>query len=176
MGMEALAERARRELLATGQTARRRTVETTVELTAQEAQVARLARDGLSNPEISARLFISARTVQPSGQGLRQARHQLPWPAPPRLARRRRDRPAALGSRPLACRLNLMPLDVGMPIVFCARRAFSQADWTKDRGPDQGLPQVRLASHGATVDVRTTRAARADAADMQSKKEPRSWI
>ena len=56
--------RARRELLATGETARKRTVETTGELTAQEAQVARLARDGLSNPEIGARLFISARTVQ----------------------------------------------------------------------------------------------------------------
>ncbi len=64
MGIEGFAERARRELLATGETARRRTVETTLELTAQEAQVARLARDGLSNPEIGARLFISARTVQ----------------------------------------------------------------------------------------------------------------
>jgi DNA-binding NarL/FixJ family response regulator len=56
--------RARRELLATGETARKRTVESTGELTAQEAQIARLARDGLSNPEIGARLFISARTVQ----------------------------------------------------------------------------------------------------------------
>ena len=61
---EAFAERARRELQATGETARKRTVETTVELTAQEAQVARLARDGLSNPQIGARLFISTRTVQ----------------------------------------------------------------------------------------------------------------
>jgi ATP/maltotriose-dependent transcriptional regulator MalT len=64
MGVQAFAERARRELLATGETARKRTVESTGELTAQEAQVARLARDGLSNPEIGARLFISARTVQ----------------------------------------------------------------------------------------------------------------
>ena len=64
MGVQAFAERARRELLATGETARKRTVETTGELTAQEAQIARLARDGLSNPEIGARLFISARTVQ----------------------------------------------------------------------------------------------------------------
>jgi DNA-binding CsgD family transcriptional regulator len=64
MGIAAFAERAGRELLATGETARRRTVETAVELTAQEAQVARLARDGLSNPQIGARLFISARTVQ----------------------------------------------------------------------------------------------------------------
>ena len=64
MGMEAFAERARRELQATGETARKRTVQATVELTAQEAQVARLARDGLSNPQIGARLFISTRTVQ----------------------------------------------------------------------------------------------------------------
>jgi DNA-binding CsgD family transcriptional regulator len=64
MGIGAFAERARRELMATGETARRRTVDTAVELTAQEAQVARLARDGLSNPEIGARLFISPRTVK----------------------------------------------------------------------------------------------------------------
>jgi DNA-binding CsgD family transcriptional regulator len=64
MGFEAFAERARRELLATGESARKRTVETVGDLTAQEAQVARLARDGLSNPEIGAQLFISPRTVQ----------------------------------------------------------------------------------------------------------------
>jgi DNA-binding CsgD family transcriptional regulator len=64
MGMQAFAERARRELQATGETARKRSVETSTELTAQEAQIARLARDGLSNAEIGARLFISGRTVQ----------------------------------------------------------------------------------------------------------------
>jgi DNA-binding CsgD family transcriptional regulator len=64
MGAEGFAERAKRELLATGETARKRTVKTSSGLTAQEAQVARLARDGLSNPEIGARLFISTRTVQ----------------------------------------------------------------------------------------------------------------
>jgi DNA-binding CsgD family transcriptional regulator len=64
MGIEAFAERARRELLATGETARKRSVETSDDLTAQEAQIAGLARDGLSNPEIGARLFISPRTVQ----------------------------------------------------------------------------------------------------------------
>jgi DNA-binding CsgD family transcriptional regulator len=65
IGMEAFAERAQRELRATGETARKRTaVAMNQELTGQEAQIARLARDGLSNPEIGARLFISARTVQ----------------------------------------------------------------------------------------------------------------
>ncbi|MED5812208.1 AAA family ATPase [Mycolicibacterium sp. 050232] len=65
MGMSAFADRARRELLATGETARKRSAPTvTAELTAQEAQIARLARDGLSNPEIGTRLFISAKTVQ----------------------------------------------------------------------------------------------------------------
>jgi DNA-binding CsgD family transcriptional regulator len=64
MGMEAFAERARRELLATGETVRKRSVKTRGELTAQEMQIARLANNGLSNPEIGARLFISARTVQ----------------------------------------------------------------------------------------------------------------
>jgi DNA-binding CsgD family transcriptional regulator len=68
IGMESFAERARRELLATGETARKRTAQAGVaasqELTPQEAQVARLARDGLSNPEIGARLFISSHTVQ----------------------------------------------------------------------------------------------------------------
>jgi len=64
MGAEAFAERAARELLAAGETARKRSVETSTQLTAQEAQIARLARDGLSNPEIGARLFISSRTVE----------------------------------------------------------------------------------------------------------------
>lgn len=64
MGIEAFAARARRELAATGETARKRTIESSVELTAQEAQIARLARDGLSNPEIGTRLFISPRTVK----------------------------------------------------------------------------------------------------------------
>lgn len=62
--MRKFAAGARRELLATAETARKRTVETSDELTAQEAQIARLARDGLSNPEIGARRFISPRTVQ----------------------------------------------------------------------------------------------------------------
>lgn len=64
VGAEAFAERARRELLATGETARRRTDETRGVLTPQEAQIASLARDGFSNPEIGSQLFISPRTVQ----------------------------------------------------------------------------------------------------------------
>jgi DNA-binding CsgD family transcriptional regulator len=64
IGMEAFAERARQELLATGEKVRKRTVETRDDLTAQERQIARLARDGLSNPEIGARLFLSPRTVE----------------------------------------------------------------------------------------------------------------
>jgi DNA-binding CsgD family transcriptional regulator len=64
IGMEAFAERARRELNATGETVRQRSAETVSTLTAQEALIAGLARDGLTNPEIGARLFLSARTVQ----------------------------------------------------------------------------------------------------------------
>jgi DNA-binding CsgD family transcriptional regulator len=64
MGAEAFAERARRELLATGETVRRITADTRDALTPQEIQVARLARDGHSNPEIGAQLFISPRTVE----------------------------------------------------------------------------------------------------------------
>jgi DNA-binding CsgD family transcriptional regulator/tetratricopeptide (TPR) repeat protein len=63
MGIEAFAGRAERELLATGERVRKRSVETRDELTTQEAQVARLARDGLSNAEIGERLFISRHTV-----------------------------------------------------------------------------------------------------------------
>jgi DNA-binding CsgD family transcriptional regulator len=64
IGAEAFAERARRELLATGETVRKRQVDTVTELTPQEEHIARLARDGRTNPEIAAELFISARTVE----------------------------------------------------------------------------------------------------------------
>ena len=64
IGMEAFAERARTELQATGEHVRRHTVEARDDLTAQERQIAEMARDGLSNPEIGARLFLSPRTVE----------------------------------------------------------------------------------------------------------------
>jgi DNA-binding CsgD family transcriptional regulator len=63
IGMEAFAERARRELLATGSTVRKRSVEPGDDLTAQERQIALLARDGMSNIDIAARLFLSQHTV-----------------------------------------------------------------------------------------------------------------
>jgi DNA-binding NarL/FixJ family response regulator len=62
--MQAFAERARRELLAVGEKARKRSDDTRGELTAQETQIARLARDGYSNPQIAAQLFLSPRTIE----------------------------------------------------------------------------------------------------------------
>jgi DNA-binding CsgD family transcriptional regulator len=64
IGMEAFAGRAARELRSTGEKARRRSVETTSDLTPRELQIARLAREGLTNPEIGTRLFMSPRTVE----------------------------------------------------------------------------------------------------------------
>ena len=64
IGMEAFAERTGRELAATGEKVRKRSPDTRDELTPQEGQIARLARDGLSNPEIGAQLCVSARTVE----------------------------------------------------------------------------------------------------------------
>ncbi len=64
MDVHAFAERARHELLATGETVRKRTVETLGELTAQEVHIARLATQGLTNREIGAELYLSPRTVE----------------------------------------------------------------------------------------------------------------
>ena len=64
MGADAFAERAQRELLATGETVRKRTADTSEALTPQEAQIARLAYEGLTNPEIGQQLFLSHRTVE----------------------------------------------------------------------------------------------------------------
>jgi DNA-binding NarL/FixJ family response regulator len=64
MGAEAFSQRAARELQATGETARKRDISTLDELTAQEARIARMARDGASNQDIAAQLFISRKTVE----------------------------------------------------------------------------------------------------------------
>ena len=64
MGAEAFAQRAGRELLATGETARKRTIETSDELTPHEARIARMARDGASNQDIATELFVSRKTVE----------------------------------------------------------------------------------------------------------------
>jgi len=64
MGAQGFAERARRELLATGETVRKRTIDARDELTPQEAQIARLASERLTNPEIAAQLYLSHRTVE----------------------------------------------------------------------------------------------------------------
>jgi DNA-binding CsgD family transcriptional regulator len=64
MGAMAFADRAWRELAATGETARKRSVETVSELTPQEAHIARLAVEGRTNPEIGAQLYLSPRTVE----------------------------------------------------------------------------------------------------------------
>jgi DNA-binding CsgD family transcriptional regulator len=95
IGMEAFTERARRELLATGERVRTRTVAMQDELTPQEEQIGRLARDGLSNAEIAAHLFLSPRTVEWhlrkvfSKLGVssrRELRHALPHDERPAIA------------------------------------------------------------------------------------------
>jgi DNA-binding CsgD family transcriptional regulator len=91
MGSEAWAERARRELAATGETARKRTADTLDDLTPQEVQIARLAAEGQTNPEIGAQLYLSPRTVEwhlhkvfgkLGISSRRQLRRALPAPVP----------------------------------------------------------------------------------------------
>ena len=110
MGMEAFAHRAERELLRTGERVRKRVVETRGDLTAQEAQIARLARDGLSNPEIGALAVYQPpdRPISPP-QGLHQARHHVAQPTRRSAAARanRRSSLPRLTARPSACRSTL---------------------------------------------------------------------
>ena len=87
IGMEAFAERARRELMATGETVRKRSVDTQDQLTPQELQIAHLASEGHTNPEIGAQLFLSRRTVE---WHLRKVFEKLE-------IRSRKELPAALG-------------------------------------------------------------------------------
>ena len=95
MGMEAFAERARLELLATGEKVRKRRAETSTELTPQEKHVARLACEGLTNPEIGGRLFLSPRTVE---WHLRKAYTKLGISSRVQLAAMLRDRQSGRGS------------------------------------------------------------------------------
>ena len=125
MSAEGFAERARGELLATGETVRKRSVETLDDLTAQEAQIARLASEGRTNPEIGAQLFVSPRTVEWhlrkvfSKLGI-SSRKELPGA----LARRRtggRSRLAGGDDDGGVRRLGEQPLDrVGAPLEHCA--------------------------------------------------------
>ena len=92
IGMNGFAERARRERTATGETVRKRSPETRDNLTAQEAQIARLAAEGRTNPEIGAQLFISPRTVEWhlrkvfAKLGISSRRELHPAPLDPRTA------------------------------------------------------------------------------------------
>ena len=99
MGAEAFAERARRELLAAGETVRKLAVETRTELTAQEASIARLARYGQTNTEIGTQLFLSARTVEwHLGKRVHQARDQFAPRAAPGAGATRACGPASVAS------------------------------------------------------------------------------
>ena len=83
MGADGFAERAARELSATGERVRKRTADTPARLTARETQIAQLAGDGLSNPDDRRpAVHEPAHGRIPPAQGLHQARHQLPQPAP----------------------------------------------------------------------------------------------
>jgi DNA-binding CsgD family transcriptional regulator len=115
MGTEAFGERAERELLATGEHVRKRAVETRDELTSQEAQIARMASDGLSNSEIGERLFISQHTVAYHlRKGFQQARHQLAQPAQPGAAAGAERAGAARALRQAACRGRACPQAAGV--------------------------------------------------------------
>ena len=139
--MDAFAERARHELQATGETARKRTVETLDELTPQEMQVARLAADGQTNPEIGAQLFLSPRTVEwhltkmfgklgiSSRKQLRSARHS----------------PTSVSRRPPLAATASHPLSRQRP----ARLERSRAACARSGSPRRAMPSGRGTGAGA---------------------------
>jgi hypothetical protein len=135
MGTEAFTDRAARELLATGERARRRTVETSRQLTAQEAQIARLAGDGYTNPEIRPAVHQSADRRAASAHGLRQARRQLPQPA--------RSRPPRCGTR---CHAGLATDPVGSARAMRWRSwpTGSERERSDDRRPRLISPHAAL--------------------------------
>ena len=162
MGMEAFAERTRRELVATGETVRKRSAETRDELTPQEEQIARLARDGLSNPEIGAQLFLSSRTVEwhlrkvyaKLGISSRRelwaasARSAAPSRAERRLPQKRRRK--ACGSR----RRVQPPIWVQSPPLASFDGSGRVGDWkTVGLGPGRG-PRSLTRDPGADQDPR----------------------
>ena len=149
MGMEAFAERARRELLATGGDVRKRIVpvdgirpcQASEPLTAQEAQITRLACEGLSNPEIGARMFLSARTVEWHLRKVFVKLGQVPPPAP-RLSAHRIQGTSLLPTPGLA------PHSLSL-----AARVAHRAN----QGPDQGVPRgTRRPDRGETDCVNAT--------------------
>jgi DNA-binding CsgD family transcriptional regulator len=125
MGAAAFAERTARELNASGETARSRTaVSKNSNLTAQETQIARRARDGLSNPDISTRLFISTHTVSvPPEESLREAWHQLT----PRTRKRHPPRPGDSGAGNAPTPRFLTYSSSGTLILETARKCLDQA-------------------------------------------------
>ena len=145
MGMEGFADRARGELLATGESVRKRTVDTLTDLTAQEVQIAKLARDGRTNQEIGSQLFISPRTVEwHLGQRLHQVGHHLtqrppltPSHDPPVTSRAGRQLAAAPAG----------PLGGKRTAGLCRY----PGPGINPRGLDPGLPRGRHAPIGATV-------------------------
>ena len=161
MGMEAFADRARRELTATGETVRKRSVETVTTLTAQEAYIARLARDGLTNPEIGARLFLprarssgTCARYSPSSASAPGASWAPRWPSWGRTARQPSPRGLSSPRSPSDCRSRSAIGWVG-----------AQAHQTAANGRKDGCHDFRWALRSAKARRISTRRALRGSAD-----------